>query len=152
MKKDRREEIESIVEYVLTNFKYGDMLSYDTLQRIIGYGVENIEFAYIMKRVKDELIEYGCILSTVFNEGFKILHPNEVVKEVYNKYAKLGVVRFAKGLKVMANIDQSLLNSKEKEQFLEMADMMNSLYKTSENNLLQMQFLIGEATRKELNK
>lgn len=150
MRKDRREEIDNIIEYILTNFNYGDTITYRQLERIIGAEMEELKYVYTIGAVKNELIEYGCILTNVIGEGYRILFPNEVAKEVYKKCAKRSLGCLAKGLKMMEHIDRSVLNEEEKQQFEDMERLVAEMYRTSENSLLKAQLLIGETQRKRL--
>jgi hypothetical protein len=151
MRKDRREEVENIVEHILTNFNYGDTISFKSLERLLGYNAEEIQYKYLLTAVKNELMEYGCILTAVIGEGYRILFPNEVAKEVYRKCAKRSLGYLAKGLKMMENVDRNMLNDEEKRQFEDMEKLVAEMYMTNENSLLKAQFLIGETQRKRLN-
>lgn len=149
---DRKQTVNEAVEQILTTYDYGQTIQFSYLERIFGCEKEDIEFAYLTSAVKNELIEYGCILTTVLGEGYRILYPNEIAKEVYKKHIKASVNRLAKGLRIMQGIDQSYLTTEEKNQFDSMQNLLGEMYRTSENSLLQAQFLLGEAKKKELGE
>lgn len=149
-KKDRIQETDEYTENILTNFNYGDLINIRYLERLFGVNKEELEFRYKMGFLKENLIEFGCILSVVIGEGYKILFPNEVPQEVYRKYAKASLNRIGKGLKVLANVDRSLLNETELRNYNEFEKMLSKIYRDNENSLLMTQALIGEVKRKEL--
>lgn len=149
-KKDRIKETDIFVENILTHFNYGDLISIKYLERMFGTDKTELEFGYKMSVLREELIEFGCILSSVLGEGYKILFPNEVPQEVYRKYAKASLNRIGKGLKVLANVDRSLLNETELRNYNEFEKMLSKIYRDNENSLLMAQALIGEVKRKEL--
>ena len=152
MKKDRRAEINNMVEFIATNYNYGDIIGFPQLERLTGLSRDELGFAYLVLAVKRELIEYGCILTAVIGEGYRILKPNEVPKEVYKKYVRQGVNKFRLGLKIMENVDQTLLTEEEKAEFLAMNKIVDNLNRSSENHLLEAQVLLGDVKRKELSK
>lgn len=149
-KKDRIQETDKYIENILTNFNYGDLINIRYLERLFGVNKEELEFSYKMGLLKENLIEFGCILSSVVGEGYKILFPNEVPQEVYRKYAKASLNRIGKGLKILANVDRSLLNETELRSYNEFEKMLSKIYRDNENSLLMAQALIGEVKRKEL--
>lgn len=149
-KKDRRVENEGYMEDVMTRFYYGDLIRIEYLEKLFGNDKTEIEFGYKMGVLKDSLIEYGCILTAVIGQGYRILYPNEVANEVYRKYAKASLGRIGKGLKIMANIDRNMLTKEEKEQFESFEKIMSEMYRTNENTLLSAQALISDTKRKEL--
>ena len=150
MKTDRKEEINNICEYILTHYNYGDVVTYHTLEKLVGFTREEIFFGYTMAQVKKELVEYGCVLSAVLGEGYRILLPNEIAKEVYKRYAKASLKKLGAGLKIMEHIDQDLLSEEERQQFNEIQKVVAGMYRSSENSLLQAQYILGNARRKEL--
>lgn len=149
-KKDRIQETDEYTENILTNFNYGDLINIRYLEGLFGVNKEELEFRYKMGLLKENLIEFGCVLSLVLGEGYKILFPNEVPKEVYRKYAKASLNRIGKGLKILANVDRSLLNETELRNYNEFEKMLLKIYRDNENSLLMAQALIGEVKRKEL--
>ena len=159
-KKDRIQETDEYTENILTNFNYGDLINIRYLERLFGVNKEELEFRYKMGLLKENLIEFGCVLSLVLGEGYKILFPNEVSQEVYRKYAKASLNRIGKGLKVLANVDRSLLNETNVDRSLlnetelrsynEFEKMLLKIYRDNEDSLLMAQALIGEVKRKEL--
>lgn len=149
-KKDRIQETDEYTENILINFNYGDLINIRYLERLFGVNKEELEFRYKMGLLKENLIEFGCVLSLVLGEGYKILFPNEVPKEVYRKYAKASLNRIGKGLKILANVDRSLLNETELRNYNEFEKMLLKIYRDNENSLLMAQALIGEVKRKEL--
>lgn len=151
MKKDRREEVERIVEYIITHYNYGDTIQHKQLERLIGAEQGELEYAYLLASVKNELITYGCVLTPVVNEGYRILYPNEIAREVYKKYAKSSLARLEKGLMIMSHIDTSTLTQEEKQQFDDIEKIVQKMRISSENSLLEAQFIIGDVKRKELN-
>lgn len=152
MKQDRKEEVFNIVTHIAENYNYGDTISYRQLEKIIGRTVDEIGFTYILLEVRRELAEYGCVLTNVMGEGYRILFPNEITREVYKKYVKSGIRKFKTGLMIMRNIDQRELKAEEKAEFLEMEKIVSNLHRTSENYLIEAQVLLGEVKKKELNK
>ena len=152
MKQDRKQEICNIVEHIVTNYNYGDTIQYKQLERLIGMSMEEIGFMYMMTAVKKELAELGVVLTSVIGEGYRILFPNEIAREVYRKYVKAGVRKFRAGLMIMSNIDQNQLTKEEKEEFLAMEKIVANAQRSSENYLIEAQVLLGEVKKKELNK
>lgn len=152
MKQDRREEIYNIVEHIVDNYTYGDTIGYKILERLIGFSKEEVGFMYIMSAVKKELALYGCVLTSVIGEGYRMLFPNEITREVYRKYVKAGLNKFKAGLMIMANIDQTQLTDEEKDEFIAMEKIVANMHRTSENYLIEAQVLLGEVKKKELNK
>lgn len=152
MKQDRREEVFNIVSHIAENYTYGDLIPYKQLERLIGRTMDELGFTYILLEVRKELAEYGCVLTNVIGEGYRILFPNEIAREVYKKYVKSGIRKFRTGLMIMKNIDQKELTEEEKTEFLEMEKIVGNLYRTGENYLIEAQILLGEVRKKELNK
>lgn len=152
MNKDRREGIERVVEHIITNYNYGDTITYKQLERVMGIDAEELEFSYNMIAIKNELILYGCVLTSVVNEGYRILNPNEIAGEVHKKYGMASLNKLKKGLLIMEHTDQGQLNEEEKEQFLGLQSILGSLVKSNEDNLLKAQYIIGETKRKELKE
>ena len=111
---------------------------------------ENIStksFVNCLIEIKDKVFELAKNTYEWYGENKEEL--KEVSKEVYKKYIKQGVTKFAKGVRVMSNIDQTLLNAEEKEMFRNIDNLINEMYRTSENNLLKAQFLIGDVKKKK---
>lgn len=152
MKQDRKEEIYNIVEHIATNFNYGDTIKFKILERLIGLEKEEIGFMYIMGAVRKELAMYGIVLTSVLGEGYRILFPNEITREVYRKYVKAGLNKFKAGMMIMSNIDRGQLTEDEKAEFLAMEKIVDNMHRTSENYLIEAQVLLGEVKKKELNK
>lgn len=150
-KRDRIQETDEYTEKILMNFNYGDLINFKYLERLFGVDKEEIEFGYKMKFLKENLIEFGCILTVVINEGYRILFPNEVPQEVYRKYAKTSLNRIGKGLKILANVDRGMLTEQELQNYNEFEKVLSKMYRENENTLLMTQALIGEVRRKELS-
>ena len=150
-KRDRIQETDEYTEKILMNFNYGDLINFKYLERLFGVDKEELEFGYKMKFLKENLIEFGCILTVVINEGYRILFPNEVPQEVYRKYAKTSLNRIGKGLKILANVDRGMLTEQELQNYNEFEKVLSKMYRENENTLLMTQALIGEVRRKELS-
>lgn len=149
---EREKKIDGYVEDILTKYNYGDIITLDYLERLFDVRRDDVEFGYLTVRLKNQLIEVGCILSNVLGEGYKILFPSEVPLEVYRRYAKSGVNRFKKGLYILNSVDKKMLTEEEKKQFDLFENTLASLTINSENTLLSAQAILGEVKMKELGK
>lgn len=150
--KDRKEEIKNLVEYILTNYTYGDMITYSILEDLTQKQIQNMDFHYVFESARQKLIEYGCVMISVIGEGWRILYPKEIPTEIYKRYILGGVNKFSRGLKVMNYIDQKQLTPQEKEQFINMQSLVTEILNNNQSYLLEAQLLLGEAKRKELKQ
>lgn len=151
-KVEREKKIDSYVEDILAKYNYGDIITLDYLERLFDVRRDEVEFGYLTIRLKNQLIEVGCILSNIVGEGYKILFPSEVPLEVFRRYAKYGVNRFKKGLYILNSVDKSMLTEEEKNQFDSFEKTLATLTMSSENTLLTAQAILGEVKMKELGK
>lgn len=152
MNKDRIKKVEGYIKDIITKFNYGDLITTEYLEHLLGIDREETEFMYLVGSLKNNLIEYGCILSSVLGQGYKILYPNEVPQEVYKKYAVQSLNRISKGLKIMSYVDRTMLTEDEKRQFENFENLLMVMYKDNENTLLNAQAILNDVKRKELGQ
>jgi hypothetical protein len=148
----RKDEINDLIQKILKTYDYGDTISFDWLEENIGYKVTDIKFSYITLTAKNELIKYGYVLTSIWNVGYKILKPNEIVLEVYNRYGLGSLSKINKGLFILNNVNIEYLNDKEYKDLEKIVALFKELRDSNENQLLKGQVLLGETMQKKLQK
>lgn len=151
-RRDRRAATINVAKEIITTKTYGDVLSYEYLVQMLEEEVGTIGFAVSMSILKGELIKHGLVLSCLINEGYKILFPNEIAKEVLDKYVMKSVKSLEKGMAIMQYTDISTLTIAEANEFRTVSDMLDVIYKNSTDEVYKTQLLINEAKVKELGE
>lgn len=151
MRQDRRIEMEEIAIQFMETHNFGDVVKYDYFERMFGTDKEEVEYYLKMKVLREVLADFGCILDSIMNKGYKIVEPRNIAGFVYRKYARTSLNRLQKGLKIMNSIDRSLLTEEEKEKHNEFEKILTTLCKDNENTLLTSQALLNATKQKELN-
>lgn len=147
---DRSNQLERAVEYILKHHTYGDEIEYEELFRILGVEEDPYMFSVLMARVKYMLVEYGYVLKSVINVGYRILYPQEATNMVFNSYAKSSLKKLGNGIRILQHVDTSLLNESDKERLETLYATLNKMYISNENSLIETGALINITKRKEL--
>lgn len=148
-KNDRREPIDYAVDKILQK-QYGDMISYKELEKWMGFERNEGMLLVLMSCVKDRLIEYGYVLRNVFNEGYQILHPNEIAEEVIQKHLKQSNRKLDRAVRIMKCADRNILSKEELKFFKQVENIVVNSYEYSENMLFEAQAVLGGTKLKEL--
>jgi hypothetical protein len=147
---DRKEQIEDVVEKILTTKKYGDVISYKELEQLIGYEREDLGFTVVLGCAKELLVEYGYVLKSIINEGCKILYPNEIAEEVIQRHLKQSTNKLNKALRIMQYADRDMLNKEELAFFERVENLIGKTFNYNENMLFEAQALLNEVKMQEL--
>lgn len=147
---DRREIVENVVEKILQQKKYGDIISHEELEEWIGYERDEAMFLGIVAVSRELLIEYGYVLRNVLNEGYKVLFPNEIAEEVIQKHFKQSTNKLSKAIRIMQYTDRDMLKKDELKFFESVENLISKTYTNNENALFEAQALLNDAKMQEL--
>lgn len=150
MKQEVMKIVDGHVKTVLEQYTYGDIITFETLERLFGVDREESKFLVLLQSLKDELIRYGYILSSIMGEGYKILFPNEVPAEVYRKYGIQALNRLNKGTYILNCIDKTDLTQNEKDAFDSLDKCLQTLKIKAETDLLSIQGILFNKKVEEL--
>lgn len=143
-------DITNTLEEILSTKKYGDLLSYEYLERSLETERYEMDFAVKMAKLKNALIECGYVLSCILNEGYRILMPNEIADEVLNKYVKGSLKKIGKGIMIMQCTDVSTLTEAELNAFGTLQNALAIMYKDNENHILNAQAVLSAVKKQEI--
>lgn len=120
LKKTKQFEKEKIVKYFYTK-NYGDIVKFEELQYLTHYNLSDEFESYkfkssIMQKVKNELIENGCVIKSIRGIGYYILKQNQIQSYTYRTYIKKPLRHLKKAEIILNNTKTSLLNKKELEK------------------------------------
>lgn len=147
---DRREQIEDVVDKILQTKKYGDSISYTELENLVGYERDEVGFVAVLTCAKELLIEYGYVLRSVLNEGYRVLYPNEIAEEVIQKHLKSSTNKLNKAIRIMQYTERDMLNKEELEFFEQVENLIGKTFNYNENMLFEAQALLNEVKMQEL--
>lgn len=147
---DRREQIEDVVDKILQTKKYGDSISFAELEHLIGYDRDEVGFVAVLTVAKELLIEYGYVLRSVMNEGYKVLYPNEIAEEIIQKYLKSTTNKLNKATRIMQYTERDMLNKEELAFFEQVENLIGKTFNYNENMLFEAQALLNEVKMQEL--
>lgn len=144
-------EITEVVN-IFKKCNYGETIRYDYISSRIGIEPNMSEFMYVMSKARTLLIEKGKYIKTLSNFGYRVLYPNEIPEEVFNKYIKSGMEKYQYGINVMANTSKDLLNEDELLEFKLVEELIKKLYVDNSSEIKNMQFKLNSNKFKELTE
>ena len=147
---DRREVIENVTEKILQQKKYGDIVSHEELEDWVGYERTDLMYLSILAPVKELLVEYGYVLRSVLNKGYKVLFPNEIAEEVIQKHLKQSTNKLNKAARIMQYTERDMLNKEELAFFEHVENLIGKTFNYNENMLFEAQALLNEVKMQEL--
>lgn len=137
---------------ILKDFSYGQSIPYDYLERITGCDKNDSTFFILLSCIKDYLIEFGYVLKPIMNEGYKILHSNEIPSFVMNKYIGSSLAKLKKGRRILHYVNKNQLNEHEVSIIENLEKFVTELEHDNENKIMAIQYQINEVIVKELNE
>jgi len=149
---DRKQQVEDIVDKIITTKDYGEILSYEYLEALTGYERYDIGFTVILAMVKELLVEYGYVLKSIINEGYKILNPGEISEHVIQTHLKQSTNKLGKALRIMQYTNKSYLNKEELAFFNKVESLLGNTFTYNEDSLLSAQAMLNEVKMKELGE
>ena len=147
---DRKQQVEDVVEKILNTKSYGDVISYIELEELTGYERYDVGFTIILGAAKELLVEYGYVLKSIINEGYKVLYPNEIAEEVIQKHLKQSTNKLNKALRIMQYAERGMLNKEELKFFEHVENLIGKTFNYNENMLFEAQALLNEVKMQEL--
>ncbi len=147
---DRREQVEDVVDKILKTKKYGDGISYAELEKLTGYERDEVGFIAILTCAKELLIEYGYVLKSILNEGYRVLYPNEIAEEIIQKYLKSSTNKLNKAIRIMQYTERDELSKDELTFFENVENLIGKTFNYNENMLFEAQALLNEVKMQEL--
>lgn len=145
------EEINETVN-IFKKCNYGDVIEHTDISTRIGIYPNMPEYLYIISKAKLLLIEKGIYIKTLSGVGYRVLYPNEISEEVFNKYIKAGIEKYRYGINIMSNTPQKLLNQEELKEFEEVEKLIRKLYSNNINEVKDMQFRLNSNKFKSLTE
>lgn len=144
-------EINEIVN-IFKKCNYGDIVEHSSISSRINIYPNMPEYLYLMSKARTLLIERGIYIKTLTNFGYRVLYPNEISEEVFNKYIKSGMDKYKYGINIMANTQKDLLNETELLEFNEVEKLIKKLYNDNSSEIKNMQFRLNSNKFKSLTE
>ena len=152
MNKPRETRVIECGTRILKDFSYESVISYNYLEKHIGYDKSEIAFTALLGAVKDYLIEFGYVLKPRVNEGYEVLHPRDVADFVMNRNIMSSLLKLSKGCRTLHYVDRKVLNSEEKRRLENLEKFLMELEHDNETKIMTMQYQLNEARARELNR
>lgn len=150
--KNREKTSEDLVAEILSNFTYGSIIPYNYVEDFLTYDRFSYDYMACLVLAKERLVEYGYVLVTEFNEGYRILKPNEIADHVIRKQLLSSLGKLEKGKKILHYANRYDLTDSEKETFDALEKFVTTLHSDNQNKILNASFMLNKARVEELNK
>lgn len=133
-------EAENITKYILDNFGYNDIITFEVFQNFTHFNLLDVlELNFfkksVMIKVRNWLINKGYVLKSIRNVGYYILKPNQIASYTYRTYIKKPLRLYEKAKTILVNTDTDFLNTKEFNEHKLTLDLNNKL-ETETNKLI----------------
>lgn len=137
-------KIEKLVSYFSTR-KEGEVISYTTIEKILGLYQQTPEFIYIVSRTRAKLIENSIITKAIMFEGIKILESSEVAGYIYEKYLVTSLRKQETALEILKYLDKTKFNNEELKELKELQNLILNINTYSTDEVIKSQLQLSKA-------
>lgn len=124
-----KEKREKLCDYILSK-ENGITVKYDELNEIIQEDLKDIygriRFKTLMNKVKNDLYEYGCVIRSIYNQGYYILNENQISSYTYRNFIVKPTKQFNKAKMILEKTNKKKLTQKENDE-LDLTKELNEI-------------------------
>ena len=126
-----KEKIGELVELILEK-GYGGTIPNTEACKVLGYNIDNEEefkkYKSTMQRVKNFLIDYGCILKSIAGIGYYILQPKQISSHCYRTYIDRTKNLLEKSERILNHVDKLELSEIRMEEYNDVLNLNTKVY------------------------
>lgn len=142
---DRKKYKQELIQEILENYKYGDIVKLNVCARFLHYNIElENELAnlkHMMGPIKRYLQQRGIILRGIAGVGYYILKPKEISGYVYGSYITRSRRTLDKSEEILGVVDETQLNDIRKEELESVRELNSKLQEAIDNVKVKSRYM-----------
>ena len=122
---DRKDSIDNLVK-AFEEKDYGDIMTFEEIERITGKRYGTIEHGSIMQATRKRLIDAGHMIVNVRGIGYKVCSPDGYTGEGV-RYMRHGAKKIDRGVKIIHHAPVNDMSQQAREEYNRVKDRMITL-------------------------
>lgn len=125
---------------LIMSMNYGEIITHEEIERIIGYIRNTTKYTYIISKVKKQLIPNSRIIKSIPGKGYQLLKNEQVSGYVYRNYIVKAEERLEQGNTILDNLNTKGFGSARGAEFDDVRELSRDLKKTVKKKRIESQY------------